>query len=221
MTKRVIGTLLLVVMMLFFVYADAEELSGMSLDELLALRIAVNNEIASRNNPPELEDGLTIADVFPDKVLARYIRDNLGAFSTNDQVSQEQLDTITELSFLSHDDGLSSLEGIGYLHNLEVLNVYWQDGLEEIPEVIGSLPLMYRIDITRCSIDTLPDSICNLTDLIFLRVNETNISELPEDIGNLTSLVFLDISDTNITELPASIYNLKLETFLRDGLDLD
>lgn len=220
--KRLVPTLLLIVF-LFSVghYAAAEDLSTMKDDELLDLRLQINNELANRLTTAEVPDGSTIADLFPDPVFARYVRDQIGAFSTKDLADPSLLEGIREVNFLSHDDGLTSLEGIQYLPNLEGLWLYWQDGLKEIPDAIGDLIYLKTISLTRCEIAALPDSITNLVNLETLRIDQTNIAELPEDIGNLTSLTYLDISETKITELPKSIYNLTLSKFLRNGLDLD
>jgi hypothetical protein len=221
MRKSVTALLLVVVLIFSFTYSTAEDLSSMSTEELMQLRQDINDELSSRTKQESGKEDSTIAELFPDSVMAKYIRDAIGAFSTKDVVSQEQLDTIEVVRFLSHDDGVKSLEGIQYLHNLEELSLYWQEGLKDIPESIGTLTQLKEVFLEKCGISSLPESITNLVNLTYLVIAGTEVSALPDDIGNLTSLKDLDISDTKITKLPESIYNLKLDTFLRKGLNLD
>ena len=221
MKRFILSTLLVVVLAFSFHYAIAGDLQGMTDDDLLELRLQINNELASRQIQAEAPEGSSIADLFPDPVFAKYIRDQIGAFSTKDLADTSLLEEIYEVDFLSHNDGLTSLEGIQYLPNLEILALYWQDGLKEIPDAVGELICLKALFLTHCGISALPDSITNLVNLEELNIGGTDVAALPEDIGNLTSLTYLDISETNITELPESIYNLSLSKFLRDGLDLD
>ena len=220
--KKAICTLLAILLCAIGTTCFAEmDLSSMTLEELYALRLEINNEIAGRvKESNDVPEGKTIAELFPDQYVARKVRDAIGAFSTKDIVSQEKLDNAWNLDFDRNDD-VASLEGIQYLHNLEYLSCFGQKSLMEIPESIGSLSKLSRISIYESPITSLPDSICELKQLYFLELRETDISKLPEDIGNLSSLTYLDISYTKITSLPESIYALNLETFVRRGLDID
>ena len=220
MTKSVIATLLVVVMLICCTYAAAEDLTGMSTDELLNLRLQINNELASRNTLQEIQEGSTIADLFPDPVLAKCVRDKVGAFTVNDVVTQEKLDSVDTIAFTNTDSGIQSLEGIGHLHGMWQLVFHNQDHLTSIPDEIENCTSLERFAISCKNITAIPDSICNLPLLNDLDLSYTPISELPADIGNLTGLKELDISHTKITSLPASIYALELDTFNREGLDL-
>ena len=214
--------LLVVVFLASMAQATAEtNLTEMSTEDLLALRAEINNEIAARYEPPVIEEGKKLIEVFPDKTLARFVRDQVGLFSTNDRITQDQLDTITRIDFDGWYDDVLSLEGIQYLTNLKYLRLWREKEMCEIPEKIGDLQNLKQIDFHWCGITHVPDSICNLTNLEELTLYGMDIEELPEDIGNLQSLKKLNIGDTKIKELPSSIYNLKLEEFGRDHLDLD
>lgn len=219
MRKHVIAILILVSMLFSIHYALADNLSEMTSDELLALRLQINNELAARYKPPVLEDGMTLIDIFPDKQFAIYIRDKIGTFSINDQVTQDDLDRVTDLWINSESFGITSLEGIQYLHNLQRATIITQRGLTSIPDCFDSLPNLYQLDLAQCPITELPPSICN-SNIKNLDLWATRLESLPEDIGNMTQLEELDISGTNITELPPSIYNLNLKYFNRNGLDL-
>ena len=219
--KKLLAALVLCIM-LFPVNAFVEtDITALSTEALHALRQEINDELGRRAYPLQITEAMTIIEVFPDKVLAKSIRDKIGAFSINDTVTQEQLDSIKEVKFLSMNDGLSSLEGIQYLSNLQELSLYYQKDLKEIPDRIGDLILLKRLSLKRCGISGLPDSICNLINLESLEISDTDVSALPADIGNLAKLKKLDISNTLITELPQSIYALTLDTFNREGLDIE
>ena len=47
------------------------------------------------------------------------------------------------------------------------------------------------------------------------------MAALPSEIGSLQSLTKLDISNTQITSLPDSIYALQLDSFRREGLNIE
>lgn len=222
MKKAFTVLLLVVVTTACFNYAVAEfDPAFMSDEELYSLRIEINEELAARNDSIILDGEKTIIEVFPDKKFAKYIRDEIGAFSINDVITQDDLDGIKEVFIGNHDFGLTSLEGIQYLGNLEELFIYWQEGLKDIPDCFDNMPYLETISLKNCAISELPDSICNLLYLKVLDVSGTSISHLPSDIGNLSSLNELSISNTKITELPASVRQLDLEKFYREGLDFD
>ncbi len=220
--KRLFAVIMLILMLPTLSFA--EDLTSMSTEDLLALRLAVNNELAARNAPESAPEGASIAEIFPDQWIARQIRDQLGKFSTKNSVTQEELNTITRLTIqggTADDVRVASLEGVQYLHGLTFLSVTRQNAISEIPEWIGTLQNLVLMRFSDCPISSVPDSICNLVNLETLILSDTDIEALPEDIGNLTKLTSLFISHTKITELPESIYNLSLESFYRDGLDID
>ena len=79
---------------------------------------------------------------------------------------------------------------------------------EKIPESIGNLTSLRRLDLSHTQISALPESIGKLTDLQSLNLNFTQISELPECMGKLTNLQSLNLDSTQIRALPESIGNL-------------
>lgn len=225
MSKYVISILLLVAMLFAITYAGAEDLSKMSTEELIQLRQDINNELASRNTPTEVPEGAAIADLFPDHILAMKVRDAVGAISTKDPITQEELDTIKTISINGAVSGetheFKDLTGIDYLRNVVELHIVRQPDFVEMPESIEKCIHLKVLDLRSCGLKTLPAAICNLTALEELKVSSSELESLPDDIGNLESLKKLDISYTKVTELPVSIRNLSLEKFNREGLDLD
>ena len=223
--KKVLVLVLVALFTLSTVAVAEVDLSQMTDEELYALRLSINEELGSRiHGQYEIADGTTLAELFPDTWLAKYIRDKIGLFSTKDVVTQEQLDKITWLRI----DGqttdhvqVSSIEGIQYLRNLEHLEVNKQESITEIPEWVGSLTHLDYLEFRYCPVTIVPDCICNLTNLEELNFYGSDIEALPKDIGNLFNLEEIDIGHTRITELPESIYNLSLKKFNREGLDID
>jgi len=225
MSKSVRALLLVVVLVFSFHYATAEDLSSMTDEELLELRMEINNELAARKEAAEIPEGSTIADLFPDHILAMKVRDAIGAISTKDPVTQDELDTIRTISVNGAVSGethdLKDVTGIEYLRNLEAIHFVRQDNLTELPDSIGSCVHLRVIDLRSSGIKELPNSICDLIELQELDVSYSELDKLPDDIGNLQALKELDISHTKIMELPASIRNLTLDKFRREGMDLD
>lgn len=220
MSKTAKAILLVVLLVFSFHYAVAEDLTAMTDEELLDLRLKINLELAARYEPPVLQDGMTLAEIFPDKNFAIFIRDKIGAISINDQVTQSDLDRVTDVQLTSDDNTVSSLEGIQYLTNMTLLNVLGQPGALYIPDCFGVFPNLKTIMLRRLDITELPPSIVNCSALKELNLSRTPISKLPDDIGNLSSLKKIDISQTQIESLPASIRLLDLDEFKREGLNL-
>lgn len=82
-----------------------------------------------------------------------------------------------------------------------------------VPETIGTLTGLVRLQIHDQRITAVPASIGNLTRLEVLKLEGNALTSLPEELGNLTSLKVLHVYDNRLTMLPQSIGNLKsLET---------
>ena len=185
-----------------------------------------------------------ICDLFPDESMALTVRDACGKFSINQEVTAEELSSIKKLE-PSAGQKIKNLTGIGYLTGLTSVRLDWgrgefEDfpddmrnctelmfldiqsiGLKRLPEWIGELSQLWRIDANGNDIAILPDSICNLTKLRELNLgSNTNLSKLPDNIGNLASLESLSIAYTSITELPESIYALNLKEINMAGLPI-
>ena len=224
--------------------------SVFTLDELKMMQTAISEEISHRilqeymstqapsSEPAEENKNQSlgrIIDLFPDESLAKIIRDNCGKLTIQSELTQEELDRITSLTI----DGLSGektkihdLTGIGYLHNLKVLNMiasytntYLPDEiytlckleylgirrteLTEISPMIGGLTALKTLYLSHNKISTLPETIENLTYLQRLALEDNCFSDFPEEIGTLVYLEELDISKNNIVSLPDCIGNLK------------
>jgi len=79
----------------------------------------------------------------------------------------------------------------------------------EIPQEIGKLDKLMRLDLGGALISSLPPSIGRLQHLKFLDLSCTRILlSLPEEIGSLGSLIELHLEGSAITLLPPSICQL-------------
>lgn len=89
-----------------------------SLSDLTKTPTSLSSEENTNTDPSTLGK---ISDLFPDAIFAKYIASVLN-LSVNDEVTQSQLDTIVNVSI--QEMGISSIEGIQYLHNASDLRLY-------------------------------------------------------------------------------------------------
>uniref|UniRef100_A0A2N9FV84 TIR domain-containing protein n=1 Tax=Fagus sylvatica TaxID=28930 RepID=A0A2N9FV84_FAGSY len=126
------------------------------------------------------------------------------------------------------------------LKSLEDLNLYGCSKLDELPENLGILESLFKLDLSETAIKELPSSIghlnsltklnlsyckdllclpstiCNLKSLEYLYLSGcSKLDDLPENLGILEGLGILDLSGTAIKELPSSIGHLTRLTYLR------
>ncbi|WP_310429621.1 leucine-rich repeat domain-containing protein [Chamaesiphon sp. VAR_48_metabat_135_sub] len=81
-------------------------------------------------------------------------------------------------------------------------------GLEALPENIGDLTYLTKLNLNGNRLTSLPESIGNLTNLTELYLNGHKLTNLPESIGNLTNLTRLDLNGGSLSSLPDAIANL-------------
>nr|KAJ3422256.1 hypothetical protein HK105_000502 [Polyrhizophydium stewartii] len=101
--------------------------------------------------------------------------------------------------------------GIGKLKNLRSLN-----SLTELPEDIGDLKTLIRLDLSQNSIYELPPEIGHLKRLNFLHLRQLSILDLgynrltvlPREICEIESLQALILTDNHITSIPDDLLDL-------------
>lgn len=116
-----------------------------------------------------------------------------------------------DLSFFFIGKEIGTLpESIGKLRNLKKLDLS-VNYIETLPNSIGQLHYLQELDLSSCHIYELPESICQLENLQYLCLAYCeNLKSLPQNIGQLKNLIFLSLIDCDsLTELPNSMWQLK------------
>ncbi|UOB16904.1 leucine-rich repeat domain-containing protein [Abyssalbus ytuae] len=111
--------------------------------------------------------------------------------------------------------GLTNLpEVIGELTSLEKLESH-DNLLTGLPGTIGNLTSLKSLVLSANALTSLPDEIRHLTNLEILLLSSTSLTRIPDTMGNLTSLEELILSHNPLlTNIPGTIGNLPSLEFL-------
>lgn len=233
--KKIIALLLLLVLCACTASAEAPDYASMTDAELAAAMAAVSAEMGRRarvEKTTETSESLgKISHLFPDEVLAKYVRDKCGKFSIEQTVTQAELDKILRLTMVGTSDygAIHDLTGVSLLRNL--IDITLNNGAylgATLPDEICLLTRLESLSIHHLPsgyhtipLASLPENIGHLTNLRSLTLTSTSIKALPDSIGRLTSLRSLEISYTGITELPDAIWSLELDSIGMRGLPIE
>ncbi|XP_049931895.1 disease resistance protein RPV1-like isoform X2 [Nymphaea colorata] len=102
----------------------------------------------------------------------------------------------------------TNMAPIWRLSSLEVLNISRCWGFSSLPERLGELESLKKLDLSFTRIKRLPDSICRLSSLEMLVLEGTQLHSLPEGLGDMESLKNIDLQMTCIEVIPDSIGQL-------------
>jgi hypothetical protein len=80
--------------------------------------------------------------------------------------------------------------------------------LDCLPENIGNLKNLTRLDISDSQLTELPASVTKLSELTFVRLSGSRLASLPEGFGNLENVSSLDLNGNLFSELPPEIKSL-------------
>ncbi|XP_017248549.1 disease resistance protein RPV1-like [Daucus carota subsp. sativus] len=81
--------------------------------------------------------------------------------------------------------------------------------LKRLPEHLGDLKALKKIDASFTAIEKLPDSITHLKELVELKLSSCKkLTRLPEQLGEIKALKKLDAGGTAIKQLPDSLVSL-------------
>ncbi|SHE98545.1 Leucine rich repeat-containing protein [Arenibacter palladensis] len=107
---------------------------------------------------------------------------------------------------------------LGYLQNLEVLNVEG-NSLVSIPKEIGDITNLKSLDVSSNSLTAIPTEIGNLINLTTMYFTDNRLTAIPKEIGNLKNLEQLYLSKNSLTSIPSEIGNLSkmLELILSEN----
>jgi len=98
-------------------------------------------------------------------------------------------------------------EDIGKLTNLTKLDLS-KNNLTTVPEDIGKLTNLTNLDLSRNKLTTVPEDIGKLTNLTNLDLSRNKLTKVPEDIGKLNKLIKLDLSRNKLIKVPKDIGKL-------------
>lgn len=213
--KRVFVLAFTFVVLFVVSVAYAEDLTNLTLEELIALRddtlsrlTDINSEI-SRRTKQETETDVTlgrIIDLFPDETLAKVVRDACTKFSIEQPVTQDDLDKVTKIWMPS--GKIHDLTGIGLCRNLTALGLYGCYEGETLPDELQNCTELTNISLGgNKSLVEIPAFIGNFEKLTRFGAPFTSIKSLPDSIGNLKKLKYLELQYTDLASLPDTIGN--------------
>ena len=88
------------------------------------------------------------------------------------------------------------------------IEIHWvEDGFTSLPENIGSLCNLTKLNLHSNKLTSLPNSIGNLSNLTHLNLSHNKLVKLPESMGNLSNLTHLGLNNNQLMSLPESIGN--------------
>lgn len=97
----------------------------------------------------------------------------------------------------------------GY-HVIElIISSYRGPIIESLPDAIGELKFLKRLNISRNKLTNLPESIGNLCQLEKLNLNNNQLKTLPDSFTNLKNLKKLDLSNNRLSTLPEEFRKLR------------
>jgi Leucine-rich repeat (LRR) protein len=79
--------------------------------------------------------------------------------------------------------------------------------MNQIPEIIGSLPNLEELDLSNNRLTELPSALSKLGSLVSLVVQGNKLSSLPTAFGNLTCLKILNLQTNHIWEIEADTFS--------------
>ncbi|XP_074380786.1 TMV resistance protein N-like isoform X5 [Apium graveolens] len=98
---------------------------------------------------------------------------------------------------------------IKQMNYLTCLNLSKCSDLKRLPDSLGDMKALKKIDASWTAIEKLPDSITKLKGLITLKFYKCKkLRKLPQDIGNMQGLEYFDARLTAIEQLPDSFGGL-------------
>ncbi|ENI0605461.1 InlB B-repeat-containing protein [Listeria monocytogenes] len=149
----------------------------------------------------------TISNIFPDVVLAEYIRNQLGKSSVNEMITLADLDVINYVG-IPNNKGIKDLSGMENLRNLERIIIQRGNGVSDLSPIANLSKLwMLRIDGNQISDIS---ALRNLSKLRDINVSSNQISDISA-LENLQMVDELYLDNNQISDL-SPISNLKITT---------
>lgn len=172
---------------------------------------AHNNRTTQQSTLPKVKDRTKSLYNAPAPLLSSQILD-----VQNRKLEQINLTGLHSLRHLYlQNNGLTELpEGLGQLPLLEQVNIS-HNKLEKLSEEIGLLPHLTYLDLSHNSLRQLPSSFGQLTALTHLYLNNNNLDSLPSSFKEMKALRFLNLNHNQLEELPLFMCEMRELGFLK------
>ncbi|TKY58399.1 Plant intracellular Ras-group-related LRR protein 4 [Spatholobus suberectus] len=152
----------------------------------------------NRAKPTFYPDGYTIGPGVSSK--PQILDSSLKPASTSGEEGGDKLSLIKLASLIE----VSAKKGTCEL----MLQNKLMDQVDWLPDSIGKLSSLVKLDLSENRITVLPSTIGGLSSLTSLDLHSNKIAELPECVGDLLSLVYLNVGANQLSSLPASLGRL-------------
>lgn len=119
-----------------------------------------------------------------------------------------ELKSLETLDF-SHNKLTKINDTIACLTRLKYLGLRSNKSLKKLSKEIGNLRNLQLLDISACSIDSIPNTIGQCLELKALHANAGKLEYVPNSIGNCQKMINLNIGHNRISNLPNGIGRLK------------
>ncbi len=136
------------------------------------------------------------------------ILDMLLRLDAGTRLSEREMHALSERTSLSLRDIIALPESLGQLQALQRLDLIGTN-ITKLPESLGRLQALQELNLRWTRITKLPESLGRLQALQWLDLSHTNITALPESLGQLQALQRLDLCSSKITKLPESLGQLQ------------
>gem|GEM_PF-6311109 len=105
------------------------------------------------------------------------------------------------------------------------LNISDNFYIKGLPNSLGNMDTLTKLDLRDSRFEKLPESFFNLTNLTYLSLSDNPLQDLPEELGNLIKLKKLFLHNTKLQYVPDAIGKLTnlvvLDFFVESGGDND
>ncbi|RDY05793.1 Plant intracellular Ras-group-related LRR protein 4, partial [Mucuna pruriens] len=164
--------------------------------EILVTR---DDSYMTRTKPTFYPDGYTIGPSVPSN--SHILDSSLKPTSISGEEGGDKLSLIKLASLIE----VSAKKGTRELNLQNKL----MDQVDWLPDSIGKLSRLVKLDLSENRVTVLPSTIGGLSSLTILDLHSNKIAELPECVGDLLTLVYLNVRGNQLTSLPASLGRLE------------
>lgn len=211
-----------------FIYEDMSQYEGMSLPEIReARRIRYDSDGSDIKIYLDINDKqsheaeseptkskrtpfatTTFADFFPDEAFANFVAKRFNAGYTKDSpITETDLKT-RHLTISMTDDRVKSIEGIGYLVNLDEMDLYGSS-VETITEDFGKCVNVTQLDLSENNIRYYPDCFANMDKCWYLNIGQQlapgESVDIPLSIAEMNVITRLEAPGLHLTEIPVEL----------------